>query len=221
MSWVLFSFKVLSFILLQAKLFLCVKATCACLIITGFVKEDGCVFTTEHSKCAPAIETPLSIGCVELAGLDMLSNEMSRGFSVTHFNEAVSPLGEPMNWEASVMDGMNWSIEDGRMQLCDILVLGNYPVKWMNKSAGISSAPSSTEKPPVSKCFARLYPQESSWDNEELVTFRLSLLSLAFCAPASLCRCAGVVCKLQNYYFFYCKNCYSCNFFFFFNTHDL
>lgn len=154
-------------------------------------------------ECAPAIETPLSIGCVELAGLDMLSNEMLRAFSVTHFNEAVFPLGELMNWEASVMDGMNWSIEDGRMRLCDILVLGNYPVKWMNKSAGISSAPSSTEKPPVSKCFARLYPQESSWDNEELVTFRLSLLSLAFCAPASLCRYAGVVFKLQNYNSFF------------------
>lgn len=89
----------LSFLLffLQAKSFLCEKATCACLIVTGFVKEDGCIFTTEHSKCAPAIETSLSIGCVELAGLDMLSNEMSRAFSVTHFNEAVFPLGEPMN----------------------------------------------------------------------------------------------------------------------------
>ncbi len=51
------------------------------------------------------------------------------------------------------MDGMNWSIEGRRMRLCDILVLGNYPLKLMNKSAGSGSTLSSTEKPPVSKCF--------------------------------------------------------------------
>lgn len=56
-----------------------------------------CIVTTNYSKLAPAIEMPLSIGCVELAMLDMLSNEMSRAFSVTNLNKAVFPLGEPMN----------------------------------------------------------------------------------------------------------------------------
>lgn len=77
----------------------------------------------------------------------MLSNEMLRAFGVTDLNEAApglaAPLGVPVKREASLIDAMNWSIEAGRMRLCDILVLGNYPLKC----AGIDSALSLTEKP--------------------------------------------------------------------------
>lgn len=38
---------------------------------------------------------------------------------------------------------MNWSIETGRMRLCDTVVLGNYPLKCV----GIDSALSLTERP--------------------------------------------------------------------------
>ncbi len=91
---------VFSFILLAIQFVFPVhplKATCVSLNFIGFLKEDGCIVTTKHLKFAPAIEMPLSIGCVELAWLDMLSNETSRAFSVTNLNEAVFPLGEPMN----------------------------------------------------------------------------------------------------------------------------
>ncbi len=87
---------VFSFILLAIRFVFPVhplKATCVSLNFIEFMTEDGCIVTTKHLEFAPAIEKPLSIGCVELARLDMLSNEMSRAFSVTNLNEAVFPLG--------------------------------------------------------------------------------------------------------------------------------
>ncbi|CAM4630691.1 unnamed protein product [Leuciscus chuanchicus] len=107
-------------------------------------------------------------------------NETWRGFSASVFSPSL------LNW---VVDGLNWSIEDGRMRLCDTSVFGNDPVKWMNKSWHQFSSVTG-RKAPVSKCLAGVWPQESRGDERELLTFTFSV-------SASLSLRVGVLRRLS------------------------